>query len=63
MARAIRTGYLWINTYSAVFGDVPFGGIGQSGMGREAGKLGYEAYTEPKTILLDTTGGRTAPVF
>ncbi len=63
VARAVRAGYLWINTYGAIFGDVPFGGYGQSGIGREAGSWGYEAYTETKSIMLDTTGGTTAPLF
>ncbi|MEM7483479.1 MAG: aldehyde dehydrogenase family protein [Acidobacteriota bacterium] len=63
VARGVRSGYLWINTYGAVFGDVPFGGYGHSGIGREAGRWGYEAYTELKTIMLDTTGGTTAPLF
>ncbi|MEM7585150.1 MAG: aldehyde dehydrogenase family protein [Acidobacteriota bacterium] len=63
VARAVRTGYLWINTYGPVFGDLPFGGYGQSGIGREAGRWGYEAYTELKTLMRDTTGGTTAPLF
>ncbi len=33
------------------------------GLGREAGPWGYEAYTETKSIMLDTTGGTTAPLF
>ncbi len=63
VARAVRAGYMWINTYGAIFGDVPFGGYGQSGLGREAGHWGYEAYTETKSIMFDTTGGTTAPLF
>ena len=57
LARRIRCGYFWINTYGAVFGDVPFGGYGLSGIGREGGRWSYEAYTELKTVLIDTTGG------
>lgn len=60
MARRIRAGYVWINTFGAIFGDVPFGGYKRSGLGREAGLAGYEAYTELKSILIDTTGGTTA---
>ncbi len=26
VAAAVRTGYMWVNTYAAIFGDVPFGG-------------------------------------
>lgn len=64
VARGVRCGTFWINTYGAIFGDVPFGGYGQSGLGREAGREGYEAYTEQKTVLIDTSGaGLSAPLF
>lgn len=63
LARRIRCGYFWINTYGAMFGDVPFGGYGRSGLGREGGRWSYEAYTELKTVLLDTTGGTTTAFF
>ncbi len=63
VARAVRAGYLWINTYAAIFDDVPFGGFGASGLGREAGLWGYDAYTELKSILIDRTGGRSSPRF
>ena len=63
MARGVRAGYMWVNTYAAVFDDVPFGGYGQSGIGREAGRYSYEAYTELKTILIDRQGGASAPTF
>jgi acyl-CoA reductase-like NAD-dependent aldehyde dehydrogenase len=63
MARRIRAGYIWINTFGAIFGDMPFGGYKRSGLGREAGLAGYEAYTELKSILIDTTGGTTAGRF
>jgi acyl-CoA reductase-like NAD-dependent aldehyde dehydrogenase len=63
MARRIRTGYFWINTFGAIFGDLPFGGFKQSGLGREAGLAGYEAYTELKSVMIDTTGGSSALRF
>ncbi len=63
MARRIRAGYVWVNTYAAIFGDMPFGGFKRSGLGREGGVVGYEAYTELKSVLADTTGGTTALRF
>lgn len=63
VAHGVRCGYFWINTYGAIFGDVPFGGFGLSGLGREAGIDGYNAYTEQKTILIDREGGGSAPLF
>jgi acyl-CoA reductase-like NAD-dependent aldehyde dehydrogenase len=63
MARRIRTGYFWINTFAAIFGDLPFGGVKQSGVGREAGVAGFEAYTELKSVITDTSGGTSALRF
>ena len=63
IALRVRTGMMWINTYGAIRGDVPFGGYGQSGLGREGGVQGYEAYTEPKSIMIETNPGASAPLF
>jgi betaine-aldehyde dehydrogenase len=53
LARRIRAGTLWINTYGAFFNEVPFGGYKESGVGRELGKAGLKEYTELKSITLD----------
>ncbi|GAB3468443.1 aldehyde dehydrogenase family protein [Actinophytocola sediminis] len=53
-ARAVRTGYFWINSYGALALDAPIGGVGLSGIGRELGRIGHEAYTELKTVIVDT---------
>ena len=63
VARRVRTGTMWVNTYGAISGDLPFGGYGQSGLGREGGPEGYEAYTEPKSIVIETKPGASAPLF
>lgn len=48
--RKLRAGITWINTYHPTFNEAPWGGYKQSGMGRELGTYGYEAYTEVKQI-------------
>lgn len=48
--RRLRAGITWINTYHPTFNEAPWGGYKQSGMGRELGTYGYEAYTEVKQI-------------
>ncbi|MEI6666662.1 MAG: aldehyde dehydrogenase family protein [Acidobacteriota bacterium] len=63
VARSLRAGYVWVNTFGAMFGDIPFGGYKLSGLGREAGHEGFDAYTEAKSIMVDTTGGTTALRF
>jgi acyl-CoA reductase-like NAD-dependent aldehyde dehydrogenase len=55
MARAIRAGVVWINTYRAVSPIVPFGGFGQSGYGREGGQESILDYTRTKSVWLRTS--------
>jgi betaine-aldehyde dehydrogenase len=48
--RRLRAGITWINTYHPTFNEAPWGGYKQSGIGRELGTYGYDAYTEVKQI-------------
>ncbi|GIW50907.1 MAG: aldehyde dehydrogenase [Gemmatimonadales bacterium] len=50
VARAIKAGTVWINTYNFYDAAAPFGGYKQSGFGRELGREALEAYTEVKTV-------------
>jgi len=51
VARALRAGTVWINTYKEASISTPFGGFKQSGLGREKGRQGVRAYMEPKGIF------------
>jgi betaine-aldehyde dehydrogenase len=51
--RKLRAGITWINTYHPTFNEAPWGGYKQSGIGRELGTYGYEAYTEIKQININ----------
>lgn len=59
IAKRVRTGTLSINGFTLDF-SCPFGGFKSSGMGRELGPEGLEAYLELKTISFP--GGRTSAV-
>jgi betaine-aldehyde dehydrogenase len=48
--RKMRAGITWINTYHPTYHEAPWGGYKQSGIGRELGTYGYDAYTEVKQI-------------
>jgi len=58
VARGVRTGTVWVNTFMEGYPELPFGGYKQSGIGRELGKRAVEDYTEEKTIQFHR-GSRT----
>ena len=43
--------------------NMPYGGVKDSGLGREGGTHGYDAYTELKSIIIETNPGASAPLF
>jgi len=53
VARAIRAGTVWINTYNLYDPGLPFGGFKQSGFGRELGLDALDGYLETKSVWLD----------
>ena len=55
MARAIRSGIVWINTYRVVSPIAAFGGVKGSGYGRESGFQAMYDYTRPKTVWINTS--------
>lgn len=50
LARTLNAGVVWINTYDWFDPAVPFGGMGESGYGRELGRQVMEMYTELKSV-------------
>ncbi|MCU1526413.1 MAG: aldehyde dehydrogenase, partial [Frondihabitans sp.] len=52
VAAALETGTVWVNTYNAFDGAIAFGGVKQSGFGRELGDEGLEVFTELKNIVV-----------
>ena len=52
MARRLRAGTVWVNTYHALDPAVPFGGIKTSGYGKEGGVEHVEEYLDTKTVWL-----------
>ncbi len=61
VAHALRAGTVWINAYRVVGPDVPFGGFGLSGIGRENGIEAVHEYTRTKAIWVELTGGTRDP--
>ncbi len=50
LAKRIRAGHVSVNCHGAVGTNVPFGGYGESGWGREFGKEGLDPYLETKAV-------------
>jgi (Z)-2-((N-methylformamido)methylene)-5-hydroxybutyrolactone dehydrogenase len=54
MARKLRAGSVWVNTYRAVGPSMPFGGYKSSGIGRENGLDAIHDYTQLKGVWIET---------
>ena len=52
VARAFETGMISINSSSSVHIEAPFGGMKQSGLGREQGMVALEHYSELKSVFI-----------
>lgn len=52
VARGVETGMLSINTSSSVHIEAPFGGVKQSGIGRDQGLVALEHFSELKTVFI-----------
>jgi len=61
VARAVRSGTVWVNTTIDGAPQLPGGGIRASGFGREMGQAGFDEFTELKTIQIRT--GKRDPYF
>jgi betaine-aldehyde dehydrogenase len=51
-ARAVQAGTVWTNTWMDGFPEVTFGGVKQSGQGREIGRYGLEEFMEIKSVVM-----------
>jgi betaine-aldehyde dehydrogenase len=51
-ARAAQAGTVWTNTWMDGFPEVTFGGVKQSGLGREIGRYGLDEFMEIKSLVM-----------
>ncbi|MPZ62140.1 MAG: aldehyde dehydrogenase family protein [Propionibacteriales bacterium] len=59
--RALRTGTVWVNAYRTMGASMPFGGVKQSGHGRENGEEGLREFLQPKAVWIETEGATRDP--
>ncbi|WP_339764480.1 aldehyde dehydrogenase family protein [uncultured Hoeflea sp.] len=50
VAAKLRAGIIWVNCSQPTFTQVPWGGYKMSGIGRELGRAGFDAYFETKQV-------------
>ena len=63
VSNAIRAGITFVNTYRLISPSAPFGGIKDSGYGKEAGIESIKDYTRVKTIWYYTSDEPTLDPF
>jgi aminomuconate-semialdehyde/2-hydroxymuconate-6-semialdehyde dehydrogenase len=57
VASQLRAGTVWVNCFFIRDLRTPFGGAGDSGVGREGGNFSREFFTEPKAIVMQIQRG------
>ncbi len=54
LSEKLRAGTVWINNYRSTSYTTPFGGFGDSGVGREGGVEAVKEYMEAKSVWIST---------
>ncbi|KTT70419.1 aldehyde dehydrogenase family protein [Sphingomonas endophytica] len=52
IAEQVRTGFIWVNSFGIRDIAAPFGGRGQSGIGREGGEWSFEFFCDIKDVVI-----------
>ncbi len=63
VAKAVRAGIVWVNTYRVISPIAEFGGTKTSGYGRESGFQAIYDYTRPKTVWMNMSDAPMANPF
>jgi aldehyde dehydrogenase (NAD+) len=61
VSREIKAGMVWVNTYRAAAAQAPFGGVKDSGFGRERGEEALDAYTTTKNVMINFSAEERDP--
>jgi acyl-CoA reductase-like NAD-dependent aldehyde dehydrogenase len=51
-AQKLHAGYTWVNSPQKIYDELPFGGMGQSGLGKEHGNEALDYYMESKSVVI-----------
>jgi acyl-CoA reductase-like NAD-dependent aldehyde dehydrogenase len=55
VARKLRAGTVWVNTYRAITFNSPFGGYKESGFGRVNGAEAVDGFLQTKSVWIETS--------
>jgi (Z)-2-((N-methylformamido)methylene)-5-hydroxybutyrolactone dehydrogenase len=61
LSRSIQASTVWVNTYRSAAAQAPFGGVKQSGYGRERGWHALLEYTRVKNVMADLSQSTSDP--
>lgn len=56
VSNALKAGTVWVNNYNMITQSIPFGGMKESGFGRELGKYALSSYTQVKSVRIRLAG-------
>ncbi len=59
--REIKAGCVWVNDHIPIVSEMPHGGFGQSGFGKDMSSYSFEEYTNIKHVSMDITGEARKP--
>ena len=61
VSQALKAGMVWVNTYRAVAAQTPFGGVKESGIGRERGQEGLMEFLTTKNVMINLSEDERDP--
>jgi acyl-CoA reductase-like NAD-dependent aldehyde dehydrogenase len=61
VSRALEAGTVWVNTYRVASAQAPFGGVKESGFGRERGEAALLEFLTYKNVMIDYSGAERDP--
>ncbi|AYJ49191.1 gamma-aminobutyraldehyde dehydrogenase [Rhodococcus sp. P1Y] len=60
-SREIHAGCVWINDHIPIISEMPHGGVGASGFGKDMSTYSFEEYSTVKHVMTDITGVARKP--
>jgi len=51
IASQLEAGVVWVNSHGGLTRDMPFGGVKESGIGRQGHAIGVKSDTEPQVVM------------